>query len=222
MAFVAAAPAATAAAASLWATGIFGSPPRRLSAARPARPPLWVAVASQPPPAETPEPASATAPGNGSDAAAAAAAAVAAAAAIDDGPSTVASLGLGDDGDGGGGASLPPELPPLAGTALGTSLAFGSHRMRVFSGTSNPDLANAVARYLGKPAVNPILHKKFADGETYVRIEESVRGTNVFLIQSTSNPANGTYQWARMLRKGVGGRWWVLRFVTSTVVGDFW
>jgi len=64
--------------------------------------------------------------------------------------------------------------------------------MRVFSGTSNPELANAVARYLGKPSVNPILHKKFADGETYVRIEESVRGSNVFLIQSTSNPANGT------------------------------
>lgn len=87
-------------------------------------------------------------------------------------------------GGGGGGDSR---------SSSSSSMAFGSHRMRVFSGTSNPDLANAVARYLGKPAVNPILHKKFADGETYVRIEESVRGSNVFLIQSTSNPANDHY-----------------------------
>lgn len=69
-------------------------------------------------------------------------------------------------------------------------VSFGSHRMKVFSGSSNPDLASAVAQYVGKPDTSAILRKRFADNESYVRIEESVRGCNVFLIQSTSNPAN--------------------------------
>lgn len=67
---------------------------------------------------------------------------------------------------------------------------FGSHRMKVFSGSSNPALASCVARYVGKPDTSAILRKRFADFESYVRIEESVRGCNVFLVQSTSNPAN--------------------------------
>jgi len=171
---------------SAWTSG--SAPPRGVPSPRPARPPRWTAVASQRPPSGSDSTASA-----GSDAVRRSAAG-----------------GVGADGGGNGnvvspaadsglaslalsrGASVPPKFPGLADEALGASLAFGSHRMRVFSGTSNPELANAVARYLGKPSVNPILHKKFADGETYVRIEESVRGSNVFLIQSTSNPANGT------------------------------
>lgn len=67
---------------------------------------------------------------------------------------------------------------------------FGSHRMRVFSGTSNIPLADDIAKYVGKSGISAMLRKRFADGETYVRIEESVRGCNVFLIQATSNPTN--------------------------------
>eukprot|EP00177_Eucheuma_denticulatum_P006699 GFKZ01012182.1.p1 GENE.GFKZ01012182.1~~GFKZ01012182.1.p1 ORF type:complete len:402 (-),score=53.31 GFKZ01012182.1:116-1321(-) len=67
---------------------------------------------------------------------------------------------------------------------------FGSHRMRVFSGSSNPLLADDIARYVGKSGTSAMLRKRFADGETYVRIEESVRGCNVFLVQATSNPTN--------------------------------
>lgn len=67
---------------------------------------------------------------------------------------------------------------------------FGSHRMRVFSGTSNRGLTEGIARYVGKSRASAIMHKKFSDGETYVRVEESVRGCNVFVVQPTSQPAN--------------------------------
>ncbi len=61
--------------------------------------------------------------------------------------------------------------------------------MRIFSGTSNRPLANAIAASigveLGKCAVSA-----FPDGETFVKIEENVRGEDVFLVQSTSPPTN--------------------------------
>lgn len=60
----------------------------------------------------------------------------------------------------------------------------------MFSGSSNQGLATDVARYVGKSDCSAMLRKRFADGETYVRIEESVRGCNVFLIQATSFPTN--------------------------------
>ncbi|PXF48518.1 Ribose-phosphate pyrophosphokinase [Gracilariopsis chorda] len=67
---------------------------------------------------------------------------------------------------------------------------FGSHRMRVFAGSSNPDLAKDIAHYVGKTGPSAMMRKRFSDGETYVRIDESVRGCNVFLIQGTSFPTN--------------------------------
>ena len=61
--------------------------------------------------------------------------------------------------------------------------------MKIFSGSSNPALAEAICAYigieLGKSTVKP-----FPDGETFVKIEENVRGEDVFLIQSTSPPTN--------------------------------
>ena len=71
-----------------------------------------------------------------------------------------------------------------------TGVNMGSHRMRVFSGTSNCLLADSIARYVGKSRSSSILRKRFSDGETYVRVEESVRGCNVFIVQSTSKPVN--------------------------------
>ncbi len=60
---------------------------------------------------------------------------------------------------------------------------------RVFAGTSNPLLAAAVATELGaRPGMVSISH--FPDGETAVRLDESVRGTEVFLVQPTSPPVN--------------------------------
>ncbi len=61
--------------------------------------------------------------------------------------------------------------------------------LKLISGTSNPVLAKEVAEYL-KTSLTPIEIKKFSDGEIYVRILESVRGADVFIIQPTNADAN--------------------------------
>ncbi len=62
-------------------------------------------------------------------------------------------------------------------------------RMMVFAGTSNPDLAEGVARHLGVELGN-VKIRKFANGEIYVRYLESVRGADVFIVQSICAPVN--------------------------------
>ena len=61
--------------------------------------------------------------------------------------------------------------------------------MKVFSGTANEPLAHSICDYigikLGKSTIRP-----FPDGETFVRIEENVRGEDVYVIQPTSPPTN--------------------------------
>ncbi len=66
-----------------------------------------------------------------------------------------------------------------------------SKRMMVFAGTSNPELAEGVARHLGVELGN-VKIRKFANGEIYVRYLESVRGADVFIIQSICAPVNAT------------------------------
>ena len=61
--------------------------------------------------------------------------------------------------------------------------------MKVFSGTSNPPLANAICVYIGIDLGKCIV-SAFPDGETFVKIEENVRGEDVFIVQSTSPPTN--------------------------------
>ncbi len=61
--------------------------------------------------------------------------------------------------------------------------------MKIFSGTSNPLLTQRIADYLGIPLGKAQI-TRFPDGETWVKILENVRGKDVFVVQSTSNPAN--------------------------------
>ncbi len=61
--------------------------------------------------------------------------------------------------------------------------------MKIFSGTSNRPLAKAICDSIGIDEGNVTI-KAFPDGETFVKIEENVRGEDVFLIQSTSPPSN--------------------------------
>ena len=61
--------------------------------------------------------------------------------------------------------------------------------MKLMSGTSNQPLAQAIADYLDTPLTQTEI-ESFADGEIFVRIDENVRGEDVFIIQSTSKPAN--------------------------------
>lgn len=62
-------------------------------------------------------------------------------------------------------------------------------RLRLLSGSSNPGLAQEVARYLGID-FGPMVRKRFADGELYIQIQESIRGCDVYLLQPTCHPVN--------------------------------
>ena len=61
--------------------------------------------------------------------------------------------------------------------------------MKVFSGSSNLPLAEAICAYIGIEVGKSTI-KPFPDGETFVKIEENVRGEDVFVVQSTSPPTN--------------------------------
>jgi len=62
-------------------------------------------------------------------------------------------------------------------------------RLRIFSGNANPVLAKEIAAYLGL-TVGDAFVGKFNNGEIQVMIDESVRGTDVFIVQPTSYPVN--------------------------------
>jgi ribose-phosphate pyrophosphokinase len=59
----------------------------------------------------------------------------------------------------------------------------------IFSGTSNPELAARIADRLDT-RLGPVEHETFGNGETYCRFGESIRGDDVFLVQSCSPPVN--------------------------------
>lgn len=61
--------------------------------------------------------------------------------------------------------------------------------MKLFSLSSNHPLAEKIAAEVGVP-LSDISVKRFADGEVQINIEESVRGSEVYVIQSTSSPVN--------------------------------
>jgi len=59
----------------------------------------------------------------------------------------------------------------------------------LFSGTANEELAHEISKYLEQPLSSAKI-TRFSDGEINVKIQESVRGKDVFIIQPTSAPAN--------------------------------
>ena len=61
--------------------------------------------------------------------------------------------------------------------------------LKLISGTANRALAEEIANYLGVSLTKAQI-TRFSDGEVYVQIDESVRGADVFLIQSLSSPVN--------------------------------
>ena len=61
--------------------------------------------------------------------------------------------------------------------------------MKILSGTSNLKLSKEISKQLKLKLVNTNI-KRFSDGEIYIEINENIRGNSVFVIQSTSNPAN--------------------------------
>ncbi len=61
--------------------------------------------------------------------------------------------------------------------------------MKLLAGNSNRDLAEAIGLYLKLPMTRAVV-RRFADMEVFVEIQENVRGEDIFVIQSTSFPAN--------------------------------
>src|SRR3954465_7476470 len=61
--------------------------------------------------------------------------------------------------------------------------------MKILSGNSNRPLAEHICEYLKLPVTKAVV-RRFADMEIFVEIQENVRGTDVFVVQSTSYPAN--------------------------------
>ena len=61
--------------------------------------------------------------------------------------------------------------------------------MKLVAGNSNRPLAEAIAAYLKIPLAKCIV-RRFADMEIFVEVQENVRGEDVFVLQSTSAPAN--------------------------------
>jgi ribose-phosphate pyrophosphokinase len=61
--------------------------------------------------------------------------------------------------------------------------------MKLMCGNANRPLAKAIADYLDAP-LSDVEIERFADGELFVRIDENMRGQDVFIIQPTSEPAN--------------------------------
>jgi len=68
-------------------------------------------------------------------------------------------------------------------------IAYPDRRLKIFSGNANPLLAREIAAHLGIPmGLAQVL--RFSDGEVQVRINESVRGADVFVVQPTCAPVN--------------------------------
>ncbi len=64
-----------------------------------------------------------------------------------------------------------------------------SKRLMVFAGTSSKQLGQKIADRLGIE-LGDVRIERFQDGEVYVRFDESIRGADIFLVQSTSTPVN--------------------------------
>ncbi len=65
-------------------------------------------------------------------------------------------------------------------------------KIKLFSLSSNRPLAKEIAEYVGVP-LSECNVQRFADGEVSINIEETVRGHDVFVIQSTNKPVNDNY-----------------------------
>lgn len=70
-----------------------------------------------------------------------------------------------------------------------TRMAAKNGSIKLVSGNSNPALAEAIAATLEIPLTKAVV-RRFADMEIFVEIQENVRGSDVFVVQSTSYPAN--------------------------------
>lgn len=81
------------------------------------------------------------------------------------------------------------EMPNYCYKRVRSEVGSDVYPMKVISGNSNRPLAEAIATYLDVPLTQADV-RRFADMEVFVEIHENVRGEDVFVVQSTSYPAN--------------------------------
>jgi len=72
-------------------------------------------------------------------------------------------------------------------------LAVSKSGFKILSGTANPALAEAIAGHLGTELCR-VAVSRFADGEVFVRIDENIRGADVFIVQPTNPPAENVLE----------------------------
>jgi ribose-phosphate pyrophosphokinase len=77
-------------------------------------------------------------------------------------------------------------------------LSVPSHGAKLLSGTANKALAEEIARYMGIELCKNT-STRFADGELFVRIDENVRGNDVFIVQPTNPPADNIMELLLMI-----------------------
>ena len=75
-------------------------------------------------------------------------------------------------------------------------------KLKIFSGRSNPHLAESIASNLNQK-LGKISIRTFADGEIWVKYEENIRGSDVFIIQSTNGPSENIMELALMIDAAV-------------------
>jgi len=68
-------------------------------------------------------------------------------------------------------------------------MAYSDPTLKLFSCSSNPELARSIAGHIGVELGN-VSSSKFSDGEIHIQLDESVRGSDVYVVQSTSAPVN--------------------------------
>lgn len=66
---------------------------------------------------------------------------------------------------------------------------FAHYEMKIFSGSAHPELAKRICESIYQPLGNATV-MQFADGESKVRINEDIRGRDIFIVQPTTSPAN--------------------------------
>ena len=67
------------------------------------------------------------------------------------------------------------------------------HGFKLLSGTGNQGLAEEIAEHLGVELCR-VTCSRFADGEIFVRIDENIRGADVFIVQPTNPPADNVME----------------------------
>src|SRR5579859_5549220 len=69
---------------------------------------------------------------------------------------------------------------------------------KLLSGTANRPLADEIARCLGVDLCK-VTSSRFTDGEIFVRIDENIRGSDIFIVQPTNPPADNVLEWMLLI-----------------------